>query len=251
MRHPSHGMDQEHGRPGFPQTHWDNVEEARGGGDGGRRRQAMARLLEAYWQPAYSFVRRRGYDAEEARDLTQSFFTAFLERDFLRYVDPERGQFRAFLRTALEHHLADERDRARAKKRGGGVPHVPLEFLQADRKLEPAARSNEHPERMFRRKCALAVVSRGLEALRARYEEAGRLREYDVLVPRLLEQARGGPTYAELGARLKTTEIDVNNRLHRMRKLYREAILTELRALNVSDRQAEEELRELFSAIES
>lgn len=251
MRQPAHRIDQQSARRGFPSTQWTDVRDARGGGEQGQRREAMGRLVESYWKPAYLFVRRRGYDAEAARDLTQSFFTAFLERDFLRYVDRTRGKFRVFLRTALDHHLADERDRERAQKRGGGVRHLSLDFLQAERELEAAADRNELPDRIFRRKRAVAVVERGLEALRESYELSGRLREFEVLAPRLVEPARGGPTYAELAARLGLTELDVNNRLHRMRKLYRNAIWAELRALTASEGQAHEELRELFAAFES
>ena len=244
----SHELTVEQGPRRFPSTQWTDILDARGDGDHHRRHGALGRLMTTYWKPAYFFVRRRGYEAEEARDLTQGFFTAFLERDFLRYVDRARGKFRIFMRTALDHYLADERDRQRAQKRGGGVRHVSLDFAQADREFASAAIAGEDPEVLFRRKWALALVKRALEVLRETCARGGRLAEYEALLPRLTESGVTGPTYAQLAARLGLTEYDINNRLHRLRKLYRNAIWTELRNATDSDDQAEEELRELFAA---
>ena len=245
----SHELTVDEGQRRFPSTQWTDICEARSDGDRDRRHEALGRLMTTYWKPAYFFVRRRGYQAEDARDLTQGFFTAFLERDFLRYVDRARGKFRIFMRTALDHYLADEWDRQRALKRGGGVRHVSLDFAQADREFESASTGVEDPEVLFRRRWALALVKRALEVLRETCARGGKLAEYEALAPRLAESgSTDGSTYAQLAARLGVTEYDINNRLHRLRKLYRNAIWTELRNSTESDDQAEEELRELFAA---
>jgi RNA polymerase sigma-70 factor (ECF subfamily) len=231
----------------FPPTQWTDVLGARAGADVDHRREAMTRLIDGYWRPVFFLVRRR-HDAEAARDLTQGFFAAFLERDFLQYVDRARGKFRVFLRTALDHYLADEWDRACAEKRGGARPHLPLDFAQVDGEASgPAA--DDDPERLFRRKWAVAVMGRALEAVQGEYRASDRAQEFEVLGGRLVEGASPTATYAALAARLGWSEHDVNNRLHRMRKLYRDAIWRELRALTADDAQAEEELRELFSAV--
>ena len=47
-------------------------------------RKALADLCQLYWYPLYAFVRRRGYSAEDAQDLTQGFFLSLLERKSLR-----------------------------------------------------------------------------------------------------------------------------------------------------------------------
>jgi RNA polymerase sigma-70 factor (ECF subfamily) len=239
----------ESGRRGFPSTQWTDVLAARAANGDEARRHALSRLIHTYWKPAYFFLRRRGSDPEGARDLTQSFFAAFLERDYARHADRARGKFRIFLRTALDHHLSDERDRMRAQKRGGGVHHVSLDFGEAEREF--ASTACDDPEQLFRRKWALSVVQRALEVLRESYRVRGRGPEYDALVERLIEPARGGPTYAELAQRLGLSEIDVNNRLHRLRKQYRQAIWAELRDSTEDDAQAEEELRELLAALAS
>jgi RNA polymerase sigma-70 factor (ECF subfamily) len=68
---------------------------------------ALASLCETYWYPVYAFVRRQGYDADAAADLTQEFFTRVLEKNYFRDADPARGRFRAFLCAAVRHFLSN------------------------------------------------------------------------------------------------------------------------------------------------
>lgn len=235
--------------PGFPSTRWTQVHRASSAESADHRREALGHLFEAYWKPVYFLVRRHGHDPDAARDLTQSFFTAFLERNFLRYVDPARGRFRTFLRTALDHHLADEWDRSRAQKRGGACRHVALDELAADG-LESAAATPPTFERSLERQWAMAVIGRALEALRAIYQARGRLGEYETLLPCLVETENDRPSYAVMAASLCISRSDVTNRLHRLRRLYREAIWSELRRATTSDGQAREDLQELFTAFD-
>ena len=106
------------GRRYFATTHWSIVVAA---GDAHREEasDALSELCETYWHPLYAYVRRRGYSAPDAQDLTQGFFARLLEKQAIQVADPERGKFRSFLLASIDHFLANERDRARAKKRGG------------------------------------------------------------------------------------------------------------------------------------
>ena len=99
----------------FRTTRWSDVLAARTG-QSTESRNALAKLCEAYWYPLYVFVRRQGYSAEEACDLTQGYFARLIERGDLRQVDPHRGRFRSFLLASIKHFLSNERDREQAKK---------------------------------------------------------------------------------------------------------------------------------------
>src|SRR5687767_9620447 len=147
----------------FQSTLWTVVLRAKSG-EGPQRRDALERLIATYWKPVYLFVRRKGNPSETAKDLVQGFFTALLEKDYLKYVDRGRGKFRTFLLTALDHFIADEWDRARAQKRGGGSPAVSLDFDRADAELlrDPSSRS---PDDGFRRDWALRVMGEALQAV--------------------------------------------------------------------------------------
>ena len=74
----------------FATTHWSVVLTA-GRADTVRANDALARLCQTYWYPLYGYVRRRGYSAHDAQDLTQEFFARLLERQSLAAVDPNRG----------------------------------------------------------------------------------------------------------------------------------------------------------------
>ena len=126
-------------RPAFVTTHWSVVLTA-GRNDTTRAQDALARLCQTYWFPLYTYVRRRGYSPEDAQDLTQEFFARLLEHNWVKAADQAKGRFRSFLLSAMNCFLADEWDKARAQKRGGGVPLVPLQFDTAETRygVEPA-----------------------------------------------------------------------------------------------------------------
>src|SRR2546425_1224561 len=104
----------------FATTHW-SVVLAAGDSQSSESAQALDRLCRAYWFPLYAFVRRRGFDASDAQDLTQSFFTRLLEKKALGSVDPSKGKFRSFLLASLQNFLNNEWDKTRRLKRGGAV----------------------------------------------------------------------------------------------------------------------------------
>src|SRR5258708_29787694 len=91
----------------FYTTHW-SVVLAVADSDEPRAQAALAKLCEAYWYPLYSYVRRRGYSAPDAQDLTQEFFAKLLERSSLTNATPELGKFRSYLLTPLKYFLASE-----------------------------------------------------------------------------------------------------------------------------------------------
>src|SRR5262245_52426241 len=113
----------------FETTRWSMIVRAGHDQPSGRaRRDALEFICKTYWFPAYSYVRSRGHNQQDAQDLTQEFFARLLENDFFDVADKERGRFRSFLLTALRRFLADEWKRTHAQKRGGGVPHQSLDL---------------------------------------------------------------------------------------------------------------------------
>src|SRR5438477_2646477 len=87
--------------PRFMTTRWALVQRA--GRPGGR--DALSAVCQAYWYPVYAFIRNQGALPDEAEDITQGFFAGILEREDLAAVDPARGRFRNWLRTASLSHL--------------------------------------------------------------------------------------------------------------------------------------------------
>src|SRR5450755_263646 len=89
----------------FPTTRWTLVVAA---ADPLRKeaRSALVSLCEGYWYPLYAYIRRRGYLADQAQDLTQEFFIRVLEGRYLDRAVPEKGRFRSFILTSLKFFVA-------------------------------------------------------------------------------------------------------------------------------------------------
>jgi len=183
----------------FQTTNWSLVFAADGSPD------ALNDLCTRYWEPTYAYVRRCGFDRADAEDLTQAFFGRLLEhRDFAQ-ADPRRGKFRSFLLGALKHFLSNERDRAQAKKRGGGLEHVSIDVAVAEDALTP--------DQVFDKQWALAVIDGAMRALR----EAG---EAEHLMPFLT----GEQSYAALAAERNVSEGALRVAVHRLRRRFRDQL---------------------------
>src|SRR5438105_6674375 len=102
----------------FTTTRWSVVLTAQG--ESPAADQALEKLCRTYWWPLYGFVKRQGYSAEDAQDLTQSFFAILLERRDLDAVRQEKGRLRSYLLVSFKNFLRKVHRREVALKRGGG-----------------------------------------------------------------------------------------------------------------------------------
>src|SRR5258708_4673534 len=171
----------------FPTTRWTLVVAA-GAPHLKEARSALVSLCENYWYPLYAYLRRRGYPADQAEDLTQEFFMRLLEGRYLDRADREKGRFRSVILTSLKFFAADEEDRQRAHKRGGGTV-LPLEFSSGEDRYQREPAHDETPERMFERRWALSVIDRVVEKLRQEFVHHGRPDHFDRLKVFLLGQS--------------------------------------------------------------
>jgi RNA polymerase sigma-70 factor (ECF subfamily) len=153
----------------FVTTHWSVVLTA-GRNDTTRARNALGKLCQTYWYPLYAYGPRRCHSAHDA----QEFFAQLLERQSLSSANPERGRFRSFILTAINHFLVNEWSKARAKKRGGECPIISLDLAAAEERfdLEPADKST--PDNTFEKQWALALLHEVLNRLEAEYQRAGK-----------------------------------------------------------------------------
>ena len=87
----------------FTTTHW-TVVLAVGSPESSHYREALEALCRTYWFPLYAYLRHTGYDAHQAEDYTQGFFTALVEKQSVRGADPKQGRFRSYLLGAVIDH---------------------------------------------------------------------------------------------------------------------------------------------------
>jgi RNA polymerase sigma factor (sigma-70 family) len=211
-------------------------------------RNALEKLCRAYWFPIYAFVRRQGHGPHDAQDLTQDFFARLLEKNYLAEVDPARGRFRSFLLAALKHFLANEWDKAQAQKRGGGQVIIPIDAAVAETSWGSEPADHLTAEKIFERRWALTLLEQVLRRLRAEYVRDGKENLFEQLKPTLTEASRT-VAYAEIAARLGTTEGAVKVAVHRLRQRYREVLRAEIADTVASPNEVEDEIRNLFAAL--
>jgi len=231
----------------FSTTHW-SVVLAAGAFGSADSRQALERLCKTYWYPLYTYLRRRGCDTHQAEDYTQAFFAVLLQRHSLRQANPQRGKFRSFLLSSLNHFLADERDRADAQKRGGGRGIVSYDVEEAETRyrLEPA--HDLTPEKLFEKSWSLTILGNAMARLKAEFVEAGKQQTFECLKPHL-PAGRGPTSYKDAAATLAMSEGAVKVAVHRLRQRYRRLVREEIAQTVSTPEQVDEEIRDLFASL--
>lgn len=213
-------------------------------------RAALETLCAGTWYPLYAFVRRRGHDAENARDLVQGFFARFLEKADLGSLDPSRGRFRSFLLASIRNWLADEHERESAQKRGGGAAAISIDFEAADERYRIDPGADLSPERMFERQWAIALLDLALARVELEYASAGKRDLFEALKPALQGRSKDAPL-TEIAENLGSTEGAIKVAVHRLRKRFRDALRAEIAETVSTEEEIEEEIADLFRALES
>ena len=231
----------------FKTTHW-SVVLAVTHSDSPRAREALAKLCQTYWYPLYAYVRRRGYSAPDAQDLTQAFFEQLLERRSLAGATPGLGKFRSFLLTAMKHFLASQWKHGRAQKRGGGAPVLSLDWAAAEKRFDLEPATQESPDKLFEKQWALTLLSDVLTRLGREYQSEGKTEWFAALRQTLLGLRESQP-YAELAVKLGLSEGAIKVAVHRLRKRYRELIREEIAKTLEDAREVEAEMRDLFQVL--
>jgi len=231
----------------FVKTHWSVVRAAKQGTPS-EAGAALDRLCRTYWWPLYAFVRRRGYEAHDAQDLTQEFFARLLADDFLQGVDRSKGKFRSFLLAALEHFLAKEWRRAHAQKRGGKFAFVSLDDGSAETQFLQVPSADLPPEKLFEQQWALTLLDQVIIRLRQEHEAVGKGALFERLKIFLTGEKRA-VAYAELALKMNTTEAALKMAGSRLRQRYGELLRAEIALTVARPEEVDEELHALFAAL--
>jgi RNA polymerase sigma factor (sigma-70 family) len=231
----------------FQTTHWSVVVSA-GQQASPQAAESLEKLCRAYWFPLYAYARQRGHTPEDAQDLTQAFFLRLLQKQYLAHADRDKGRFRSFLLTALNHFLTNDWRRAEAVKRGSGQPPISLDDTRAEDRYALEPLSDLTPERLYERHWALTLLDQALARLRAESAAAGQTRQFNRLKGFLTTQAAES-SYAAVAAELGMTSGAVGKLIYRLRHRYRELVREEIAHTVASPAEVEDEIRWLFRAV--
>lgn len=217
----------------FPSTQLSLVEAAAAG----LPNEALDRVIALYWKPVYRFIRLKFRpDNEAAKDLTQGFFTAALQRDFFGRFDPVKASFRTYLRMAVERFAANEYAAQNRQKRGGDVEFLPVE--------EQAATA-ESPEQIFEREWQRQLFALALDDLRAHCEGCGKQLQFRIF--EAYDLAEGDrPSYDGLARLHGIATTSVTNHLAWARRTLRGFVTERLRGVTSGERELREEMQRLW-----
>jgi RNA polymerase sigma factor (sigma-70 family) len=200
--------------------------------------EALGHVIALYWKPVYRFLRVKFHKSnEDAKDLTQSFFTNALQRDFLTRFDPTRASFRTYLRMCVERFAASDHAAASRQKRGGQVEFEPIERQDV---------TTESPEQVFEREWQRQVFALAIEDLHAHCEDHGKQLQFCIFEAYDLA---GGErfSYAELAVRYGIAETSVTNHLAWARRMLRRFVTERLRGVTSGESEFREEVRRVWS----
>ena len=215
--------------------------------DGVQSKEAADTFCRVYWYPLYGFLRSKGYGGADAQDHVQSFLSQLVERGTIGKADPAKGQLRNYLMTLILRHASSRHRSATTAKRGGGVPHLPMDWGAAEAGFQAECTVESEPEILFRRGLAVRLVEESALILEAEFAKAGRRALFEALLPSL-EGAMPDNSFAALGQSLGMSEGAVRVASCRLRERFRKCLRQiASQALGIPTGPGlDEELRQIF-----
>jgi len=235
---------------GFETTHWTEIVRAREA-DGTARDRAVASILGQYWKPVYCYLRRKGYGNEKAKDLTQGFFCDIvLERKLIERADREKGKFRTFLLTALNHYAISLSRAERAEKR---MPRNGLIALDGADSAVPEPRDDTTPQEAFQCAWAASLLGDVLKELEAGCRADGLAKHWEVfhatVVQPILDGEKSPPLRRLCGRFGIESETKAYNMSVTVKRRFQAGLARRVRRYVNSDSEVQEEIREMMAAL--
>ena len=211
---------------------------------------ALSELCRIYWRPLYSFLRRQGTGAEDARDLVQGFFADLIETRAYARADRDKGRFRSFLLGALKHFVADVHDRKQALKRGGGMIIASLhDEATAEAEAQLARATNWQPEELYDREWAALLLRQTLDRLTQEFALAGKADLLRHLMPHLSAREESAVPYEQMAQQMHRPITTLRSDVARLRKRYRAILRQVVRDTVFQTEDVDDELRYLCQVL--
>jgi DNA-directed RNA polymerase specialized sigma24 family protein len=205
-------------------------------------------LARCHWKTIYTHLRRRGYDHEQAQDLTQGFFQeVVLERDLIGQVDPTKGPLRSFLFVALCRYLISMHRRQNSR---GRIPQnrlASLDTVELSKLPQCDAKSAlaDTPDDAWLSETLTAV----LEQIHAEYREKGMLVHWHVfqdhVLRPILDQTNRTPL-KRVSERYGVDEAKATSMIVTVKRRVRRLFLQYLRKRAASDEAVKSEIEEML-----
>lgn len=231
----------------FLTTHWSLIEDV-GAGEHEKNQALIELLLKKYWKPVYCYLRRKGYQNEEAKDLTQGFFhEVVLGRSLIEKADRTKGRFRSFLLMALNRYVINVQQEQAAKKRMPRGKLIPQDM--ADMADLPHAITTLTAEDAFTYAWVSALLEQVLREVQAGCDRDGKTVHWHVFCDRIVRpimKAGDAPSLDKLCQKYSISDTaKASNMVVTAKRRFQTALREHLRNSVMSDDEAEAELKEI------
>jgi len=238
-------------KSGFQTTHWSEIRNARTHNEA-RRRIVIDGLIKKYWKPIYCYLRRKGYDNEPAKDLTQGFFHEIvLEKDIAHQADKAKGRFRTFLLTALNHYIISVHRANVASKRHPKDGVVSLE--EFDEEAMTLAAKDMKPEDVFTYVWASVLIDDVLAEVKEGCLLDGKKAYWEVFRARVLDPILTGVkpiTVSDLCQRFGIkNKVKVSNMIVTVKRRFQKAVIQRVRQYIDNDEEVKQEIQGLIKIL--
>jgi len=231
----------------FLTTHWSLIQGVDSHDQSGNR-ALIGLLMNRYWKPIYCYLRRKGYNNDQAKDLTQGFFhEVVLERHLIENANVAKGRFRSFLLMALDRYLVNVREAETAQKRMPKGKLVSLDMVEPPK--WPLSLMSSAPEDTFSYAWISDLLERVLEQVEAKCYEDGKAVHWCLFRDRLLHPIieRIDPiSTKELCAKYDIEDSSkVSNMIVTVKRRFQAILKQHLRDSVTSDEYVEDEVEEI------
>jgi len=235
----------------FRTTHWTEILSARTR-DQANRRKAVGAVLARYWRPMYCFLRRKGYDNEQAKDIVQGFCQDIaLGHGLIQRADPERGRFRTFLLTSLRNYVSNIHRAGAARKRSPQKTVLSLDAADTMNLVEIS--HDATPEETFHYAWAAQLLDDVLATVEAECCRDGKLIHWQVFYERvvqpLMENAEP-PSFLSLCRKYRISdESKASNMTVTVKRRFRVELTRQVRQAVGSDADVVQEIKDLMDIL--
>lgn len=234
-------------RDTFLTTHWSLIDDIKAGED--QDQSLIGSLLGRYWRPVYCYLRRRGYDNDQAKDLTQGFFYEIvLNRNLVQRAEQSKGRFRTFLLHALNHYVINVKRKQAVQTRIPKDRMIPLDAVNPS--VLPQTLSEASPEDSYNYTWLSALLDQALSELRTECHNEGLELHWRVFHDRVIEptlQDTAAPSLADvcqeygIGDEKKAANMTVT-----VKRRFQKILKRHVRRTVTSDAEVDDELREIM-----
>lgn len=235
-------------REAFHTTEWSAIELIR---DGSKPSSAalINDLLRKYWKPVYCYLRRKGYNNEQAKDLTQGFFQeVVLGRSLIEHAEKSKGRFRTFLLTALQQYVAGVHRKQSTQKWSPKGNLIRLDELEPGEKIEAPAQFS--PEESFHYAWAAQLLDCILAEVQDKCRADGKMLHWQVFHDRVLGPIMDNTTLPSLDEICQRYDIDSSSKASNMivtvKRRFQAGLKRYIRRSVIQDSDVDSEFQELM-----